>query len=174
MPQFTQSTTKGKKANQYDYWLVDGRKNWSCVKGRVAKELNVPDATPIRLHVGKIQTFGAEHVYHPKRRIAIDNILKKAPDTSQRFQNILLSKTQAPEYVWLKLQQSGTCYSTEDDDKTQLVLQRAPSGWMFMSVNRRNPDDIYLSIITLYPKQSSKIEGTDIGRYLSSWVHEVL
>ncbi|ODS09754.1 hypothetical protein [Vibrio scophthalmi] len=171
MLQFTLSTPKGKKANQYDYWLVDGRKNWSCVKGRVAKELNVPDGTPIRLHVGKFQTFGAEHVYHPKRRITIDNILKKAPDTSQRFQEILLSKTQAPEYVWLKLQQSGTCYSTEGDDKTQLVLQRAPSGWMFMSINRRVPDDIYLSIITLYPKQSSNIDGINIGRYLGEWTN---
>lgn len=173
MPTFSLSTQAGSKVNVFDYWLIDGQKNLSCVKGKVAKAIGVPDGTPIRLHAGKIQTFGAEHVYHPKRRVQIDNILKKDISTASRFKEISLSRTQAPEYVWLKLQQSGSVYSTESDDKSQIVLQRAPSGWMFMNVSRFNPDDIYLSIVTLYPKQSSNIDGKNLGRYLGQWVNEV-
>lgn len=173
MPEFTLSTREGKKPNQFDYWLLDGNKNWSCVKGDVAHAIGVPDGTPIRLHVGKMATFGAEHVYSKKRRIPINNILKRNASTARRFDDICLSGTQAPEYVWLKLQQSGTCYSTESESKTQIVLQRAPTGWMFMCVSEYDPEDIYLSIITLYPKESRNIDGEELGRYLGQWVNEV-
>lgn len=170
MPVFTLSTPLGSKSHSRDFWLVNGCIDWSFVRGPVAEKLCVPDNTPIRLHVGHERKYGALHIYKRQRRVSIQNLLRKHNSTSRRYADICQNNTFAAEYAWLKLCSPGTFYSTEDEDKSKIVLASSPSSLMVMKPVDRN-GEYYFSIITLYPASNHNVDGERLGRYNSQWVN---
>ena len=171
MLDFTLDVPHGQKAKQSDFWLVNGKKDWAFIQGKLARTLGVKDGTPIRLTVGNERSFGAKHVYKRERRINIQKILRQHSTTKERYSEICKRETYAPEYVWLKLNSGGTAYTTEDDLKTKIALSMQPSSLLILTLQEHDTDSFY-SVTSLIPRPNNNLDGQNIGRYLSSWVNK--
>ncbi len=170
MPTFTTDTLIGQRPKPSSLWLVDGKKDWAFICGKLAKELEIPDDTPIRLLEGNERNFGARHVYKKQRRKTIQDILRKHQTTAKRYQDICKTDTYAAEYVWLKLNSSGNAYTTEDDNKTKIALSMNPSSLLILT--RQDKDELFYSITSLIPRPNNNLDGDSLGRYLSSWANK--
>jgi len=170
-PFFSVSTPHGEKRKPSDYWLVNGQKDWAFVKNPVAKELGVPEGTPIRLHEGNQREYGSTHIYKKARRTIIQNVIRRSDKTAKRYNQIAVNETYAQEFVWLKLNSSGRFYSAEEEDKSKIHLSMNPGSLMILQIKTDNEDKLYLSIVSLYVFNSKSLDGERIGRYNSSWVN---
>jgi hypothetical protein len=170
MPTFTTDTLIGQRPKPSSLWLVDGKKDWAFIRGKLAKELEIPDGTPIRLLEGNERNFGARHVYKKQRRKTIQDILRKHQTTAKRYQDICKTDTYAAEYVWLKLNSSGNAYTTEGDNKTKIALSMNPSSLLILT--RQDKDELFYSITSLIPRPNNNLDGDSLGRYLSSWANK--
>lgn len=169
MPIFTINTLIGQKPKQSNLWLVDEKKDWAFIKGKLADKLEIPDGTPIRLLEGNERSFGAKHVYKKERRKNIQDILRKHPSTKERYNEICKTDTYAAEYVWLKLNSSGTVYTTEAEDKTKIALSMNPSSLLILT--KQDREDLFYSITSLIPRPNHNLDGKSLGRYSSAWAN---
>jgi len=170
-PLFEVSTPHGEKRKASDYWLVNGQKNWAFVKNPAARELGVPEGTPIRLHEGNERKFGSTHIYKKARRTTVQNVLRRSNKTAKRYSQIAAHETYAPEFVWLKLNSSGSFYSADSEDKSKIHLSMSPGSLMILQIKEDNEDQLYLSIVSLFVYNSNGLDGDRLGRYNSSWVN---
>ncbi len=170
MPEFKRIASTNKKSGQHDYWAVDNQIDWAYIRAPLAQRLKIPENTPIRLHVGNERTFGANHIYKKHRRKEIQDLLRKKY-ASADYIHICNVQAYAPAFLWLKLNSSGTAYTTEDDNKTKIYLSLTPSSLLVLTLHDSDRE-IYYSVTTLYMMSSNRgVDGQRIGRYRGDWVN---
>ncbi|MRT30447.1 hypothetical protein [Herbaspirillum sp. CAH-3] len=126
--------------DQYGFWTVDGSTDFGLMPAGIFSGVDKP--LPIRLQHGN-KKWGVEHI-------------------EQRHGAWLLKQEHTPaSMVHLKLQQSGSVYSTEAEDKTKINMMLNPSALLVL---RYIPTQEYLTVVTIYLKQD-KIDGTYLGKY---------
>ncbi|MGM7935658.1 hypothetical protein [Yersinia enterocolitica] len=135
MPTFTQSG-----ATQYDYWLIDGGKNFSVIPANTIPGI-VTDM-PIRLQVGDGR-FGSTH------------ITARHGKWMQKYQSDGCVAT----FVHKRLSTSGRIVLLDEENKIGLALTLTPNS----SIILRNIGDFF-SVITIYYRQNA-LEGDLVGRY---------
>jgi len=155
-------TIFGREGNEkFDFWLINGIKNFAIIPANTIKDIKsdipVHNNIPIRLQVGN-KMFGEQHIID-KHSHWINDLVKKNYIVSQ--------ENKVAELVWLKLGQNGAIYSTETSKKIKIMMRISPDALMVLHYTQAN-HEIFFTIATLY-KATSPIDGTPIGRYLSSF-----
>ena len=74
---------------------------------------------------------------------------------------LVLNKHSAASMVYLKLQQSGTVYSAEQDNKSKILLTLSPSALLIL---KHIPAENFLGVTSVYFKDSES-DGLRLGRY---------
>jgi len=137
MPSFTASGAKAR-----DLWSVDGSPQFATFPGGILTK--VPIAIPIWLRVGTI-AFGEIHI--------------------RTRHGHWVSKTgkSVPEFVYEKLGQSGSVYSTEMVDKVKVSLRLNPASLLIMNLISHGHQD-HFSVTSLYI-HPARLDGNVVGRY---------
>jgi hypothetical protein len=128
--------------DKYDFCSANGNHDLSIIPaGTLA--VAATDA-PVRLQRGDV-TFGAIHVAS-RHGIWLDTY-KKCVE----------------EMIWLKLQQSGTIYCTEDEDKFKVSIVLHPTALLVLRYIPRLRDPFF-AVTTLYPV-NTRLDGSVVGKY---------
>lgn len=102
----------------------------------------IADPLPIKLQVGTSR-WGATHIQQKHGAWLIAN------------------NHSAASMVHLKLSQSGTVYTAEEEDKSKIRLTLIPSAILIL---KYIPNENFLSITSVYFKNSAP-DGDELGRY---------
>lgn len=144
-----QPTFKKSGENPFDFWTVNGHKNWAVLPSAItgfATEL------PIRLQVGNSK-FGYTHIMERHSRW----VEKNSHDALEGL-------------LWKKLGQMGKVHTDHNDDsKRTLTMAIVPLGILVLrKVGGKN--DEFLTVVTLYGSNNFRnIDGYLIGRYKSEY-----
>lgn len=131
------------KHPKYDFYSVNDTIDFAympIIEGITDKTI------PIRLQRGD-SSFGSTHIDYKHKAWLQKN------------------KTTAPEMVWIKLQQSGFIYTTEEDDKLKVVMRMPPAALVVLRfIEAREP---FFSIVSVYFREG-QLDGTKLGIYPST------
>lgn len=135
---------------QDDYWLVDGRNNFSILPANTINGWTID--LPIRLHIGRKESFGQLHM--EKHR--------------QEFQGS--QKRSIAELLWGRLGEGGLIFDTDKINKKKIQFKQKTAALIFIERRFRNlPNglrDEYLSMVTFYSPKSRQIQhSSDAIRY---------
>ena len=137
----------------HDFYQSNGNLDFSYFPSDLVPSLPPGHNVPIRLHRGN-GLFGAIHI-------------------ARRHGHWLdLNKLDVASMVWLKLQQSGLAYTTEEDGKLKINLTLRPNALLVMQLNSTegfSPATSYFSVTSLYPNASG-LDGQRLGHYSGSGV----
>ncbi len=137
--------------DRFTFWTVNASKDWAIIPANTLK--GFPEERPIRLQVGT-KTWGQTHI-----EFRHSMWLKKIDKTVQ-------------EALFLKLAQSGSVYSTEDDNKIKIMMRIAPDSLLVLRlVNNKHGD--FLTVVSLYYK-NERVDGDALGRYKSTFQTSLL
>ncbi|GLS83258.1 hypothetical protein [Paraferrimonas haliotis] len=132
--------------NKYDYWLVNGRRDWAVIPSGTITGFD--EDLPIRLQVGHAG-FGQIHIEKRHR-----HWLRKINKSLQ-------------EVLALKLAQPGTIYSTEEDRKIKIAMRLSPDALLILRLTPHRYGN-FLTVVSLYIR-NGKLDGDILGRYCSSF-----
>jgi len=129
-----------KVAEDLTFWTVNGSTTFGVMPGGLLP--GIDDPLPIKLQQGDGR-WGAIHI-------------------QKRHSNwLLLNKHSAASMVHMKLQQHGTVYSAEEEDKSKILLTLTPSALLIL---KHIPAENFLGVTSVYFKDS-EVDGLRLGRY---------
>lgn len=136
-------TVQGTK--YFHFWERKGNIDLSIIPKGTIREVDID--LPIRLQVGN-PSFGYQHIE------------KKH---SRHFGDL-----STHEFIYNKLGQSGTIYTTEEESKLKILLRVSPSSLLVLRMVDHNSLGWFLTIVSIYPKEG-RVDGKEIGRYISDY-----
>ncbi|MGR4991337.1 hypothetical protein ACPV3U_17335 [Vibrio rotiferianus] len=137
-------TTTGDKP--FDFWLINNSKDWAVIPAGTIKGFD--EDLPIRLQVGN-KGFGQKHI-----EFRHSHWLKKITKTVQ-------------EALATKLGQSGSIYTTEEDNKLKIMMRVSPDSLLVIR-HVSNRQGNFFTVVSLYYK-NERVDGDYVGRYESKF-----
>lgn len=128
--------------DENDLWLVDGQQEFATFPANVIE--CVPEPLPIFLKVGN-SLFGAKHI-----SLRHGHWVKRHCNSVQ-------------ELVYLKLGQSGSIFSSEQDSKLKICLRLNPDALLVLNLFDR-VEVPHFSVTSIYAMPST-LDGMRLGKF---------
>jgi len=126
-----------------DFYLADEQMDFGVMPAGICAQIELP----IRLQRGDT-SWGAEHIERKHKPWLVKSNLN------------------AQQMVWTKLQQSGPVYSTEENDKSKIIMRMPPAAFVILRLINTKPEP-FLTVVSVYFREGGA-DGTKMGFYPST------